>query len=76
MDVLAGRLRHQSQVTIDAGEVLVNNAPIQLQRFRHSVGYLTQDDYLPPTETVRSIEEPPSLLVSDSHSSLPCTGIL
>lgn len=54
MDVLAGRLQHQSQLTIDSGEVLVNNAPIDFQRFRHSVGYLTQEDYLSPTETVRS----------------------
>lgn len=52
MDLLAGRLQRISEMTIK-GEVLVNNEPIDYRRFRHSTGYVTQHDYLPPTETVR-----------------------
>ena len=52
MDLLAGRLQRISEMSIK-GEVLVNNEPIDYRRFRHSTGYVTQHDYLPPTETVR-----------------------
>jgi ABC-type multidrug transport system ATPase subunit len=52
MDVLAARIHTNSEISIE-GEVLVNNEPVDFQRFRHSIGYVTQDDYLLPTETVR-----------------------
>jgi ABC-type multidrug transport system ATPase subunit len=44
MDVLAARIHTNSEISIE-GEVLVNNEPVDFQRFRH--------DYLLPTETVR-----------------------
>jgi ABC-type glutathione transport system ATPase component len=52
MDLLAGRLQRVAEMTIQ-GEVLVNDKPMDYRRFRKSSGYVTQHDYLPPTETVR-----------------------
>jgi hypothetical protein len=52
MDVLAGRTQQNSVYNIE-GTVTVNVAPPDPLRFRQSTAYVTQQDYLPITETVR-----------------------
>lgn len=52
MDLLAGRLQNASKMDI-GGEVLINDEPIDFASFRKASAYVTQEDSLPPTETVR-----------------------
>jgi hypothetical protein len=52
VDLLAGRLRHASEMTI-TGEVLVNDKAVDYASFRKCSAYVQQEDHLPPTETVR-----------------------
>lgn len=62
MDVLAARKQANSTYQID-GTVLVNGAPPDSLRFRQSIAYVTQEDYLPVTETVRCPSARPVLFL-------------
>lgn len=53
MDVLAGRTQQNSSYQVE-GTVTVNGAPPEPLRFRQSIAYVTQEDFLPVTETVCS----------------------
>lgn len=64
MDVLAGRTQQNSQYHVE-GVRTVNGLPPDPLTFRQSTAYVTQEDYLPVTETLR----PPPL---DRPSPLCC----
>lgn len=57
MDVLAFRTQQNAAYHVD-GSVLVNGVPPDLLQFRQSTAYVTQEDYLPVTETVRTTPPP------------------
>ena len=52
VDLLAGRLQNAKRMSI-AGEVLINDKPVNHAAFRKASAYVQQEDHLPPTETVR-----------------------
>lgn len=52
LDILAGRLVTSGGVTVK-GQVQVNGEHMDRANIRRLVSYVRQEDYLPPTETVR-----------------------
>jgi hypothetical protein len=52
MDLVAGRLRNASRMTI-TGDLMVNNEPMDFAAFKKVSAYVQQECHLPVTETVR-----------------------
>mmetsp|Transcript_10525 Transcript_10525/g.1584 ORF Transcript_10525/g.1584 Transcript_10525/m.1584 type:complete len:127 (-) Transcript_10525:651-1031(-) len=52
MNILAQRLKRSDKKCVN-GELLVNNCPIKKVPYRNFIGYVTQDDILMDTMTVK-----------------------